>query len=148
MQFAVEAVEDPAGAVDGPGVSEGFVAGFDRGEIVVGEDALRHRERASATSGGVFRRVHRARRRARTEALRGLIEYPCGTLPVSTMRDKPDTAAPLGRMTREAFLVVSRLSLAMETPLSEGEGVEGLACVSFGFVGYCLQMTKRSSGRV
>lgn len=27
MQFAVEAAEDPVGAVDGPGVSEGFVAG-------------------------------------------------------------------------------------------------------------------------
>lgn len=136
------------GFAGGQGRRYGLEAGFDRGEVAVGEDGKRHRERASATSGGVLRRVHRSRRRARTEALRGLIEYPCGTLPVSTMRDKPDTAAPLGRMTREAFLVVSRLSLAMETPLSEGEGVEGLACVSFGFVVYCGQMTKRSSGRV
>lgn len=41
VQFAVEAAQNPAGAVDGSGVAEGFVAGgFGCGASVVGDVAV------------------------------------------------------------------------------------------------------------
>ena len=48
MQFAVKAAEDPAGAVDGPGVAEGFVAGG-LGGTSTSTDLTRRRDTGRST---------------------------------------------------------------------------------------------------